>query len=89
MIFIFGLLTKATEAENTVALVTLTVTVPPPPIEGRVVAGTIVAFLAGDDASGASAYADRVLLLADGRVVDEMVDPTADRVLERMKRFGE
>jgi putative ABC transport system ATP-binding protein len=33
----------------------------------------------------AAAYADRVLFLADGRVVDELVGPTADGVLERMK----
>ena len=30
-------------------------------------------------------YADRVLFLADGRIVDEMADPTAARVLDRMK----
>jgi putative ABC transport system ATP-binding protein len=35
----------------------------------------------------AAAYSDRVLFLADGRIVDEMVEPTADAVLERMKRF--
>lgn len=35
----------------------------------------------------AASYADRVLFLADGRLVDDMVDPTADRVLERMKGF--
>jgi putative ABC transport system ATP-binding protein len=35
----------------------------------------------------AAAYADRVLFLADGRIVDEMRDPTAERVLERMKAF--
>jgi putative ABC transport system ATP-binding protein len=35
----------------------------------------------------AASYADRVLFLADGRVVDDMADPTADRVLERMGRF--
>jgi putative ABC transport system ATP-binding protein len=35
----------------------------------------------------AASYADRVLFLADGRVVDEMAAPTADRVLERMKAF--
>jgi len=35
----------------------------------------------------AAGYADRVLFLADGRIVDEMADPTADRVLERMKAF--
>jgi len=33
----------------------------------------------------AAAYADRVLFLADGRVVDELIGPTADLVLERMK----
>ncbi|MGY1619627.1 ABC transporter ATP-binding protein [Geodermatophilus sp. SYSU D00691] len=40
------------------------------------------------DPTAASA-ADRILFLADGRVVDEMHDPTPERVLERMKRFGE
>jgi putative ABC transport system ATP-binding protein len=35
----------------------------------------------------AASYADRVLFLSDGRVVDEMQDPTADSVLERMKAF--
>ncbi|MFZ5872746.1 MAG: ABC transporter ATP-binding protein, partial [Actinomycetota bacterium] len=34
----------------------------------------------------AAAYADRVLFLADGRIVGEMSDPTAESVLERMKR---
>ena len=38
---------------------------------------------------GAASYADRVVFLADGRLVDEMQDPTADRVLDRLKRFGE
>jgi putative ABC transport system ATP-binding protein len=33
----------------------------------------------------AAAYADRVMFLADGRVVDELADPTATRVLDRMK----
>ena len=37
----------------------------------------------------AAAYADRIVFLADGRIVDEMIEPTAERVLERMKRFGE
>ncbi|MFE9555352.1 ABC transporter ATP-binding protein [Streptomyces sp. NPDC006692] len=36
----------------------------------------------------AAAHADRVVFLADGRLVDEMVRPTADRVLDRMKEFG-
>jgi putative ABC transport system ATP-binding protein len=33
----------------------------------------------------AASYADRVIFLADGQIVDEMADPTADRVLQRMK----
>jgi putative ABC transport system ATP-binding protein len=33
----------------------------------------------------AAAYADRVLFLVDGRVVDELTEPTADRVHDRMK----
>jgi putative ABC transport system ATP-binding protein len=37
----------------------------------------------------AASYANRVLFLADGRIVDEMDDPTADLVLDRMKRFGD
>ncbi|MFG2191828.1 ABC transporter ATP-binding protein [Streptomyces sp. NPDC048639] len=36
---------------------------------------------------GAAAHADLVLFLADGRIVDEMPQPTAEAVLERMKRF--
>jgi len=36
---------------------------------------------------GAAGYADRVLFLADGRIVDEMLEPTAARVLERMTAF--
>ncbi len=36
------------------------------------------------DASAAS-YADRVVFLADGRIVDEMLEPTTDRVLDRLK----
>jgi putative ABC transport system ATP-binding protein len=39
------------------------------------------------DARGA-AYADRVVFLADGDIVDELVSPTADSVLERMKVLG-
>ena len=35
----------------------------------------------------AASYADRVLFLADGRIVDEMAAPTADRVHERLKAF--
>ena len=36
---------------------------------------------------GAASYADRVVFLNDGRIVDEMLTPTADAVLDRMKRF--
>ena len=36
---------------------------------------------------GAAGYADRILFLADGRIVDEMLEPTAARVLERMTAF--
>jgi putative ABC transport system ATP-binding protein len=37
----------------------------------------------------AASYADRIVFLADGRIVDEMLQPAAEGVLERMKRFGE
>jgi putative ABC transport system ATP-binding protein len=37
----------------------------------------------------AASYADRVVFLGDGRVVDEMTDPTSERVLDRIKQFGE
>jgi putative ABC transport system ATP-binding protein len=36
----------------------------------------------------AASYADRVLFLADGRIVDEMSDPTADAVFDYMKHLG-
>ena len=35
----------------------------------------------------AASYAYRVVFLADGLLVDEMLDPTAEKVLDRMKRF--
>jgi putative ABC transport system ATP-binding protein len=37
----------------------------------------------------AASYADRIVFLADGRIVEEMHQPTAEGVLERMSRFGE
>jgi putative ABC transport system ATP-binding protein len=37
----------------------------------------------------AAARADTVLFLNDGKIVDRMEDPTAERVLDRMKQFGE
>ena len=36
----------------------------------------------------AAAWADRVVFLADGRVVDELGAPSADGVLDHMKRLG-
>jgi putative ABC transport system ATP-binding protein len=36
----------------------------------------------------AASYADSIVFLEDGRVVDDMADPTAQRVLDRMKAFG-
>jgi putative ABC transport system ATP-binding protein len=35
----------------------------------------------------AAAHADEVVFLADGRLVDRMTTPTADKVLDRMKAF--
>ncbi|MFB0630513.1 ABC transporter ATP-binding protein [Streptomyces sp. AB3(2024)] len=35
----------------------------------------------------AASYADRVIFLADGSIVDEMYAPTAEQVLDRMKDF--
>ncbi len=37
----------------------------------------------------AAAWADRVVFLADGRVVDEVVAPTADAVVEHMMHLGD
>jgi putative ABC transport system ATP-binding protein len=36
----------------------------------------------------AAAYADRAVFLADGHVVDDLADPTAVTVLDRMKNIG-
>jgi len=37
----------------------------------------------------AAGYSDRVLFLADGRLVDEMFEPTAAKVLDKMKALGD
>ena len=37
----------------------------------------------------AAAYASRVLFLADGQIVDELMAPTRDTVLDRMRQFGD
>jgi putative ABC transport system ATP-binding protein len=39
------------------------------------------------DPHGAS-YADRVVFLADGNIVDELSGPTPDSVLERIRTLG-
>ena len=35
----------------------------------------------------AAAHAHRVVFLSDGRIVDELREPTAERVLDRIKAF--
>jgi putative ABC transport system ATP-binding protein len=37
----------------------------------------------------AASHADRVVFLADGKIVDQMFQPTADRVLDRLKQFSD
>ena len=37
----------------------------------------------------AAAYADRVVFLADGQIVGEILDPTSQSVLDQMKRLGD
>jgi len=36
----------------------------------------------------AASFADRVVFLGDGRIVDEMTDPTAELIIDHMKREG-
>jgi putative ABC transport system ATP-binding protein len=36
----------------------------------------------------AAAHADRIVFLADGRLVAEMLDPTVERVIDQMKQIG-
>jgi putative ABC transport system ATP-binding protein len=36
----------------------------------------------------AASYADRVVFLEDGKIVDELHDPTTDSVIDRMRQFG-
>jgi putative ABC transport system ATP-binding protein len=36
----------------------------------------------------AAGYADRVIFLADGHLVDELRSPTAEQVLDHMKHLG-
>ncbi|GAA2632699.1 ABC transporter ATP-binding protein [Actinomadura fulvescens] len=37
----------------------------------------------------AAGYADRAVFLSDGHIVDEMAEPTAEKVLEFLKRLGD
>jgi len=37
---------------------------------------------------GAASYANRVVFLADGKIVDELQSPSADAVLDKMKQLG-
>lgn len=36
---------------------------------------------------GAASHADRIVFLVDGRIVEEMLDPSTDRVLDLLKRL--
>jgi len=36
----------------------------------------------------AAAYADRVVFIADGQIVDDMSEPTVDGIIDRMKQIG-
>ena len=38
--------------------------------------------------ANAAAYADRAVILSDGRIVDDFLAPDADRVLAAMKALG-
>lgn len=48
--------------------------------------GQTIVMVTHDPAS--SAYADRVLFLDDGLIVDHIDNPTPDKVLDRMKKLG-
>jgi putative ABC transport system ATP-binding protein len=37
---------------------------------------------------GAACYADRVVFLADGRIVDELLEPNPDAILDKMRKLG-
>jgi putative ABC transport system ATP-binding protein len=37
----------------------------------------------------AAAYASRVLFLADGQIVSELMAPTRDSILDMMRRIGD
>ena len=37
----------------------------------------------------AASYADRVVFLADGKIVDTLDDPTVETIIDRIKRLGD
>jgi putative ABC transport system ATP-binding protein len=37
----------------------------------------------------AAAYADNVVMLKDGKIVDEITKPTVDKILDKLKKLGE
>jgi putative ABC transport system ATP-binding protein len=37
----------------------------------------------------AASYSDRIVFLDDGKIVDELLEPTVDSILEQMKHLGE
>ncbi len=37
----------------------------------------------------AAAYADRIIFLDDGKIVDEMLKPTANKILDKLKSLGD
>lgn len=39
--------------------------------------------------AGAASYSDRVVFLADGQIVDELYEPTVEKVLDRAKTLGD
>ncbi len=38
--------------------------------------------------ANAAAYADRVVMLKDGQIVDEVAKPTVDKILDKLKKLG-
>jgi putative ABC transport system ATP-binding protein len=37
----------------------------------------------------AASYADSVVFLADGRIVDQLTSPNPDAILDKMRKLGE
>ncbi len=52
-------------------------------------AKVVVCASTGNTSASAAAYASRVVFLADGRIVDELHDPSAEQILDRLKAFGD